>query len=80
LKAATKNGEDHTIPLSVAAGLIDTVPALQAVRLSSPATGNTPISWSRAKEKLTRSCLAARKGSADRGETRQRPAQWRIHD
>jgi len=50
----TKNGEDHTIPLSHAAwDLIQAAPRLAGSKFVFTTTGNTPISgWSRAKAKI----------------------------
>jgi integrase len=50
----TKNGKDHTIPLSRAAwDLIQAAPRLAGSKFVFTTTGNTPISgWSRAKAKI----------------------------
>jgi integrase len=81
----TKNGEDHTIPLSVAAqDLIDTVPRVAGSPFVFTTTGNTPISgWSRAKKNIDEILLArAQLAARDRGENPDKVnlAQWRIHD
>ena len=68
----TKNGEDHTIPLSVAAqDLIDTIPRVAGSPFVFTTTGNTPISgWSRAKENIDK-VMGARLHDCK---------PWRIHD
>ena len=70
----TKNGEPHTIPLSVAArGLIDALPRVSNSEFVFTTTGKTPVSgWSRAKERLDRLKF-------ERGDKTDL-APWRIHD
>ena len=68
----TKNGEDHAIPLSVAAqDLIDTIPRVAGSPFVFTTTGNTPISgWSRAKENIDEIMLArAQLAARDCGES-----------
>jgi integrase len=68
----TKNGEDHTIPLSEAAlELLDAVPRVAGSPFVFTTTGNTPISgWSRAKENIDKIMRAQLDDFKP----------WRIHD
>src|SRR5215471_2298503 len=81
----TKNGEDHTIPLSAAArALIDAAPRIAGSKFVFTTTGNTPISgWSRAKENMDQSMLARAQKESQRGEDADNDfifKPWRIHD
>jgi integrase len=71
----TKNGEDHTIPLSHAAwDLIQSIPRLVGSQFVFTTTGNTPISgWSHAKEKIDEMMRAQPAGNVV-------VKPWRIHD
>jgi integrase len=71
----TKNGDDHTIPLShVAWDLIQAVPRLADSKFVFTTTGNTPISgWSRAKAKID-DFMRTQLGN----NVALKP--WRIHD
>jgi len=81
----TRNGEAHTIPLSVPArALLDAVPRMANSAFVFTTTGETAISgWSRAKDRVDRLMFEqaqtqARQGEEDTGKVRIEP--WRIHD
>jgi len=71
----TKNGEDHTIPLSDAAwNLMQSIPHVAGSQFVFTTTSNTPISgWSRAKEKVDE-LMRTQLGD----NVALKP--WRIHD
>ncbi len=81
----TKNGEPHTIPLSLTAQkLIARLPRVAGSDFVFTTTGTTPVSgWSHAKESLNQVMLeGARKLAQERGEDADdvNLAPWRIHD
>jgi len=81
----TKNGEDHTIPLSAAVrALIDAAPRIAGSKFVFTTTGNTPISgWSHAKETIDLIMVARAQNEArNRGEDADNVIikPWRIHD
>jgi integrase len=78
----TKNGEEHIIPLSIAAKkLIDALPSVEGSKFVFTTTGETPISgWSRAKQNVDEVMLAELKArhriDADKADLKP----WRVHD
>jgi integrase len=81
----TKNGEAHTIPLSLAAQkLLGDAPRIDGSAFVFSTTGTTPISgWSRAKRRLDQLMLAAAQSVArERSESAEHIslAPWRLHD